>query len=145
MWHIYAYKQVTAVVTTLEQMRTGSDAEFHKMFTKLGQSLHGEDFELKKPIIVGHRSNPCRCPMHWSDHPIWWVSLPCTLLQSWNIALPISRHKSWHLAGYRWWTILTHVAEYYNDDLPHPIVFPTEYEMWVKKWKQLDRLTVSGI
>ena len=30
---------------------------------------------------------------------------------------------------------LTKDVDFYNDDLPHPAMFPTEYRMWVRKWK----------
>lgn len=30
---------------------------------------------------------------------------------------------------------LTSTVEYYSDDLPHPLMFPVEYEVWVKKWQ----------
>jgi len=28
------------------------------------------------------------------------------------------------------------VAKYYSDDLPYLLTLPTEYDMWVRKWKQ---------
>ena len=31
---------------------------------------------------------------------------------------------------------LKRVVDYYSADLPHPLSFPIEYEMWIKKWKQ---------
>ena len=61
---VYAYKQVSSVVSTLKGMREDSVSEFQKIFvetTKLGQQLHGDHFELCRPRIVGrqvHRSNP---------------------------------------------------------------------------------------
>ena len=30
---------------------------------------------------------------------------------------------------------LTSTVEYYSDDLPHPLMFSVEYEVWVKKWQ----------
>ena len=60
----YAYKQVNSVVSTLKGMRDNSDREFHKIFeeaTKLGKTLHGDDYLLCLPCITGrqsHRSNP---------------------------------------------------------------------------------------
>ena len=60
----YAYQQVTSVVSTLKKMREDSSSQFHLIFTettKLGQQLHGDQFELSTPRIVGrqvHRSNP---------------------------------------------------------------------------------------
>ena len=60
----YAYKQVNSVVSTLKGLRDNSDRGFHKIFeeaTKLGKSLHGEDYVLSLPRTTGrqsHRSNP---------------------------------------------------------------------------------------
>ena len=60
----YVYKQVNSVVITLKGMRDNSDREFHKIFeeaTKLGKTLHGDDYLLCLPHITGcqsHRSNP---------------------------------------------------------------------------------------
>ena len=61
---VYAYKQVSSVVSTLKGMRRDSIGEFKKIFVetkKLGQQLHGDQFELSRPRIVGHqvhRNNP---------------------------------------------------------------------------------------
>ena len=61
---VYAYQQVTSVASTLKKMRDDSSSQFHSLFsetTQLGQKLHGDQFELSTPRIVGrqvHRSNP---------------------------------------------------------------------------------------
>lgn len=31
---------------------------------------------------------------------------------------------------------LAQVVELYRDDLPHSVMFSTEYSMWIRKWKQ---------
>ena len=31
---------------------------------------------------------------------------------------------------------LAQVVNFYQDDLPHSVMFPTEYRMWIRKWKQ---------
>ena len=31
---------------------------------------------------------------------------------------------------------LTYAVKFYNNDLPNSILFPTEYRMWMMKWKQ---------
>ena len=60
----YAYQQVTSVIYTLKKMREDSSSQFQLLFTetiKLGQQLHGDQFELSTPRIVGrllNRSNP---------------------------------------------------------------------------------------
>ena len=51
----YAYHQVSSVVSTLKKMREESSREFH-LFTEtiqLAQQLHGDQFELSTPRIVG--------------------------------------------------------------------------------------------
>ena len=59
----YAYQQINSTVRYLKEIRDKSEAEFKKVFddtTKLGRSLHGELFELKKPRTTGlqtQRSN----------------------------------------------------------------------------------------
>ena len=58
-----AYKEVESVISVMTLMRDDSESEFARMFeetTKLGQELHGSEFELSKPRTVGrqsHRSN----------------------------------------------------------------------------------------
>ena len=61
---IYAYQQVSSVVSTLKKMRDNSSSQFHLLFsetTQLGQKLHGDQFELSTSRIVGrqvHQRNP---------------------------------------------------------------------------------------
>ena len=31
---------------------------------------------------------------------------------------------------------LSQVTDFYKTDLPHPVMLPNEYRMWVTKWKQ---------
>ena len=60
----YAYQQVTSVLSTVKKIREDSLSQFHSIFTEttqLGKQLHGDQFELSAPRIVGrqlHRSNP---------------------------------------------------------------------------------------
>ena len=52
---VYAYKQVRSVVSALKRMRQDSVREFKQVFTqttKLGQDLHGEQFQLCKPRVT---------------------------------------------------------------------------------------------
>ena len=58
--HNNYYEQMDSIVKSPEKIREKSDSEFKKLFedtTKLGQKLHGEHFEIKKPRTT-HRSNP---------------------------------------------------------------------------------------
>ena len=57
---MYAYKQVQSVRLILQKMREDCVQEFNKIFAeslKLGQDLHGEDFELTKPRIARRQSH----------------------------------------------------------------------------------------
>lgn len=55
----YAYQQINSTVKYLKEIRDKSEAEFKKMFddtTKLGQSLHGELFQLKRPRTTSRQT-----------------------------------------------------------------------------------------
>ena len=58
-----AYKEVESVIAMMRFMRDNSESEFARIFeetTKLGWELHGCEFELSQPRVVGrqsHRSN----------------------------------------------------------------------------------------
>ena len=57
---MYAYKQVQSVRLILQKTREDCVQEFNKIFAeslKLGQDLHGEDFELTKPLIARRQSH----------------------------------------------------------------------------------------
>ena len=156
---IYAYQQVTSVVSTLKKMRDDSSSQFHSLFsetTQLGQKLHRDQFELCTPRIVGrqvHRSNPETSSLEdyfqislfneflshvisqledrFVDNPAHSVALgllyllpsECVCVDNDGI-LP---------------TELAQVADMYKEDLPHPVMLCTEYNMWVMKWKQKHR------
>ena len=151
----HAYKEISSVASTLNSMRIDSKAEFKKIFdstTKLGQSLHGEHFELQKPRIVGrqaHRSNPdvsstedyfritlfdeflshivAELQDRFIDNPAQWITLGLLSLLPQSCTSEITDELP---------AELTQVVDYYSDDVPHPLLISTEYEMWVKKWKQ---------
>lgn len=38
--------------------------------------------------------------------------------------------------------MLTQAVEFYQCDMPHGVVFPVEYSMWVRKWQQCDPANV---
>ena len=51
---LYAYKQVSNVISSLKSLRESSTSTFCRIFeetTQLGKSLNGEDFETKKPKL----------------------------------------------------------------------------------------------
>ena len=153
---IYAYQQVTSVVFTLKKMREDSSSQFHSLFTEttqLGQQLHGDQFELSTPRIVGrqvHRSNPetsspedyfritlfdeflshviSQLEDRFVDNPAHSIALGLLYL------LP---SKCVHVESDGILpTELAQASVLYKDDLPHSVMLSTEYNMWVTKWKQ---------
>ena len=152
----YAYKQVNSAVTTLKKMREDSSREFHQLFietTQLGQQLHGDQFELSTPRIVGrqaHRSNPATSsPEEYFRITLFneFLSHVISQLQDRfvdNPAHSIARGLLCLLpsecirleSGGTLPTELAQAADLYTDDLPHSVMLPTEYNMWVTKWNQ---------
>ena len=152
----YAYQQVTTVVSTLKKMRENSSSQFHLLFTEttqLGQQLHGNQFELSTPRIVGrqvHRSNPetsspedyFRITLfdEFLSHVISqledrFVNNPAHSIALGLLYLLLSecvRVESDCILP----TELAQAADLYKDDLPHSVMLSTEYNMWVAKWKQ---------
>ena len=152
----YAYKQVNSVVSTLKGMRDNSDREFHKIFeeaTKLGKSLHGDEYLLCIPRITGrqsHRSNPrvsspedyyritlyneflsqvvAEIEKRFVDNPMHGIGI-LNLLPS-----ECCKHEVEHDIPAE----LTQAVEFYNDDLPQPSAFPMEYRTWLRNWKHSD-------
>ena len=149
----YAYKQVRSVLSTLKDMKKESTEGFKRVFantTKLGKDLHGEQFELQKPRVVGcqaHRSNPdvssledyFRITLYheFLSHVITELQERFLDNQTQVVALgllsllPHECIKHDDLAAE-----LNHVVEYHSEDLSHPLLFSTEYDMWIQKWKQ---------
>ena len=146
-------REVNQVLSTLKGMRDDSASEFKKLFeeaAKLGQQLNGDQFELSTPRIAGrqaHRSNPTtstpeeyyRITMfeeflshivtqlqdRFVDNPAQSIVLgllyllPKECVQVSSIPIELAR-----------------TAEFYEDDLPHPVMLSTEYATWTVKWKQ---------
>ena len=48
-------------------------------------------------------------------------------------------------------TVLLQAVDFYQNDIPHALMFPTEYRMWVRMWKQkqcgdeLPRKLIEGL
>ena len=151
---VYAYKQVRSVVSTLKGMRQDSAREFKQVFiqtTKLGQDLHGDQFQLCKPRVTRHqvhRSNPetssaedhfritlyneflshvvaelderfVNNPAHEIALGLLYLLPMCSEVES-EDGIPKE---------------LSEAVDLYKDDLPHPVMVPTEYRMWIRKWK----------
>ena len=151
---VYAYKEVQSVISTLKGMRERSSSEFKNIFSeaqKLGKDLHGQDFELSRPRIVRHqmhRSNPetsspeehYRVTLYdeFLSHVIRELLERFTensshgsgllyLLPSESISVEVEDEIPRELAQ---------AVDFYQDDLPHSVMFHTEYRMWIRKWKQ---------
>ena len=141
---VYAYKQVRSVVSALKDVKKESTEGFKRVFantTKLGKDLHGEQFELQKPRVVGrqaHRSNPdvssvedyFRITLYheFLSHVITELQERFLDNQTQVVALgllsllPHECIKHDDLPAE-----LNRVVEYYSEDLPHPLLFSTEY------------------
>ena len=152
----YAYQQVTSVVSTLKKMREDSSSQFRLIFTEttqLGQQLHGEQFELSTPRVVGrqvHRSNPAtsspedyfritlfdefvshvvsQLEDRFVDNPAHSIALGLLHL----LPSECVRVESDGILP----TELAQAADLYKEDLPHSVMLSTEYSIWVTKWKQ---------
>ena len=152
---VYAYKMVSSVVSTLKALRRDSPAEFKKMFTEatnLGQQLHGEEFVLSKPRLAGrqtHRSNPpsstaedyYRITLYdeFLSHVIAELEDRFLNNPSHRIALGLLYLLPNECAsledGDSIPSELAEAVDLYGDDMPHAVMFPTEYGLWVCKWK----------
>ena len=147
---IYAYGEVSQIIEFLERMRKESEQVFNTIFsetTKLGKELLG--LELKKPRISGrqvHRSNIeattesyyritnfneflshviMELRQRFMDTPPHGVGLlhllPSKCREAIHVNVP---------------AVLSEAVTFHSEDLPHPVMFSTEYRMWVRKWKQ---------
>ena len=152
----YAYQQVTSVVSILKKMREDSSSQFHSLFTattQLGQQLHGDQFELSTPRIVGrqvHRSNlETSSPEDYFRITLFDEFLSHVISQledrfvdnpAHSIALGLLYLLPSKCVCVESDCILptefAQAADLYKEDLPHSVILSTEYNMWVTKWKQ---------
>ena len=160
----YAYHQVTSVVSTLKKMREDSSSQFHSLFTEttqLAQQLHGDQFELSTPRIVGwqvHRNNPetsspedyfritlfndflshviSQLEDRFANNPAHSIALGLLCL----LPSECVRVQSDGTLP----TELAQAADLYKEDLPHSVMLSTEYNLWVTKWKQHAAATASA-
>ena len=148
----YAYQQVTSVVSILKKMREDSSSQFHSLFTEttqLGQQLHGDQFELSTPRIVGrqvHRSNLetsspedyfritlfdeflshviSQLEDRFVDNPAHSIALGLLyLLPSKCVCVESDCILP---------TELAQAADLYKEDLPHSVMLSTEYNVGYK-------------
>ena len=154
---MYAYKQVQSVRLILQKMREDCVQEFNKFFAeslKLGQDLHGEDFELTKPRTArrqSHRSNIETC----SAEQYYCIAMYNEFLS--HVIRELDNrfsgnqylvHGLLHLVPSKvaseshddFPETVSQAADYFKDDLPHHEMLSIEYRMWVRKWKCSDEV-----
>ena len=151
---VYAYKTVKSVVSMLNSLRHNSTAEFRKVFsdaTKLGKQLNGEGYELCKLRITGrqmHYSNPlsnpedyyritlydeflshiiCELQTRFMENPAHEIALGLLYLLPSEAVNPDEDNS--------YLVELVKAVQMYKDDLPHPLMMETEYNLWRVKWK----------
>ena len=152
---VYAYEMVNNVVSTIKALRQDPTIEFKKQFiqaSKLGKQLHGDEFELRRPRLSGHQAHHSNPPSSTPEdyYPITlydeflshvvaeleerFVNNPAHKIALGLLYLLPSKCAS--LGGEQGLpTELDEAVDYYKDDLPHAVVFPTEYSLWVRMWK----------
>ncbi len=157
---IYAYKEVNRVLSSLKSMRSDATSRYSAIFketTKLAKSLHGEDFELKQPRVSARQTHRDNVPASSAEEyfritlynefvshlieeleerftrlstPINTVGLlqllPSQCTASTSELMPEASMPE----------ELSEAAEFYMNDLPHAVILPTEYRMWVAKWNE---------
>jgi hypothetical protein len=151
---LYAYREVTVVIANLQAMRDEAETEFARLFeetTALGKQLHGEDFKLKQPRTSRQQVHRNNVPSA-STEAYFRISLYNEFLS--HVVLDLQDRFSSEVTSHA--TGLLHVmpvecikgnttdipvelktsVDYYSEDMPCVEAFPTEYRMWVRKWKQ---------
>lgn len=123
------------------------------MFTdagQLGKDLHGEEFVLTKPRVNRHQVH--RSNVQASTAEVYYrITLYNELLlhavsELKGRFLDSSPHGVGllHLLPSQCCgsenedeipQVLSQAVDFYKVNMPHPVMFPTEYHMWVKKWK----------
>ena len=154
---IYAYKELDHVLSSLKSMRSGAESRFGAIFketTQLAKSLHGEDFELKLPRLSSRQAHRDNVPAS-SAEEYFRISLYNEFVSHLieeleerftRLSTPINTIGLLQLLPSQCTTRtstdpeipeeLSTAAEFYVNDLPHAIMLPTEYRMWVAKWNE---------
>ena len=151
---VYAYKQVEKVISTLRSLRSDSVTEFRKQFSealRIGRQLHGDTFQLTSPRFAKqqqHRSNPpsstpeeyyritlyeflslilSELEERFLNNPSHGVAvgllhlLPSACI---DLAKDVTVRKD-----------LVAAVDQFINDLPSPVMFTTEYGLWVRQRK----------
>ena len=144
---VYAYKEVQSVISTVKGMRESSSSEFKIIFSeaqKLVKDLHGQNFELSRPRIVRHQmhgSNPeTFSPKEHYRVTLYDEFLSRVIRELLERIMKISSHGSvllYHLPSESISVEvedeipreLAEAVDFNQDDLPHSVIFPTEYSM----------------
>ena len=145
-------------------MRKNSEQDFKRIFkraSKLGKDLNGDEFELSTPRINKrqvHRDNPIQgttaeqhyritlfneflshvvseLQQRFSDSPFCGLALLHLLPSQ---CCKSDEHSDSSSKGGDELAIpgsLIQAVNFYQNDIPHEVMFSTEYHMWVKKWR----------
>ena len=150
---LYAYRQVDSIIASFKTMRNNSTSVFHAIFeeaTKLGQRLHGELFELKQPRVnfrQVYRDNvQASSPEQYFRISLFNEFLSHIISELEERFCGTTRHSSGLLQlmpsvcknleeGSSLPDELSQAADFYKSDLPHIVMLPSEFRMWVSKWK----------
>ena len=152
---LYAYKEVENTIRYLKEMRENSQREFKRIFDsakKLGQDLHGSSFTLTQPRINKrqvHRSNVQASSAEEYYRISYYNEFVAHVvydLQDRFIESPLNGVELLYLLPSECCNnaeddndapeALLKAVDYYQNDLPHAVMFPTEYCMWIRMWKQ---------
>ena len=161
---LYAHKEVKKVISTFENMRKNSEQDFRRIFkraSKLGKDLNGEEFELSTPRINKrqmYRDNPIQgttaeqhyrftlfneflshviseLQQRFSDSPFCGLGLLHLLPSQ---CCKSDEHPDSSSKGGNELVIpesLVQAVNFYQNDIPHEVMFSTEYLVWVNKWR----------
>ena len=146
---VYAYKQVEKVISTLRSLRSDSVTEFRKLFSealRIGRQLHGDTFQLTSPRFAKqqqHRKNPpSSTPEEYFRIALYNEFLSPELEKrflnnpSHGVVVGLL-----HLIPSACIDLVSDVTvdlvaavDQFSDDLPSPVMFTTEYGLWVRQW-----------
>lgn len=150
---VYAYKHV---ISSFKSMREDSETEFRKIFkeaTKLGKDLHGPAFELEQPRINRRQTNrsniEASTPEDYYRITLYneFISHVVCELEERFVKTPLHGISLLHLSPSQCSSKqlddpipkeISEAAHFYEQHLPSLSMLPTEYRMWVRKWKQDD-------
>ena len=130
-------------------MRRNSEQEFKRIYkcaTKFGKDLNGEEFELSTPRLSkrqSHRANPDSEDYYRVTLFNEFLSNVVSELQQRFLdrlhLLPSECISAAEVNGDHEDIVipqsLVEAVRFYKNDLPHPVMFSTEYHMWVRKWR----------